>query len=149
MRINLILFKLGASEGVTLGLFKPDQLKSDQKTPVCVSPFGSSSLEKSSSGLSWETGLIYANAQNFARTLGNLPSNLMTPTVFTENVKSLLQDLPNVEVIVRDKDWVEEKKMGSFLSVANGSDEPLKFLEIHYKGGKEGDKPLALVGKGI
>ena len=51
--------------------------------------------------------------------------------------------------LLRDREWVEEKRMGSFLSVAKGSDEPLKFLEIHYKGGKEGDKPLALVGKGI
>lgn len=73
----------------------------------------------------------------------------MTPTIFTENAKSVLKDLPNIEVIVRDRDWVEGKKMGSFLSVANGSDEPLKFLEIHYRGGKDGDKPLALVGKGI
>lgn len=73
----------------------------------------------------------------------------MTPTIFTEIAKSILKDLPKVEVIVRDRDWVEGKKMGSFLSVAKGSDEPLKFLEIHYRGGKDGDKPLALVGKGI
>lgn len=72
----------------------------------------------------------------------------MTPTIFTENVKSFLKDLPKVEVIVRDEKWAEEKKMGSFLSVGRGSNEPSKFLEIHYKGGKEGDKPLALVGKG-
>jgi hypothetical protein len=29
------------------------------------------------------------------------------------------------------------------------SDEPLRFLEIQYKGGKEGDAPLGLVGKGV
>jgi aminopeptidase len=27
--------------------------------------------------------------------------------------------------------------------------EPLRFLEIHYKGGKEGDRPHGLVGKGV
>ena len=39
--------------------------------------------------------------------------------------------------------------MGSFLSVSNGSDEPPKFLEVEYKGGSEGEAPLAVVGKGI
>lgn len=29
------------------------------------------------------------------------------------------------------------------------SREPLRFLEIHYKGGKEGDKAHGLVGKGV
>lgn len=49
----------------------------------------------------------------------------------------------------RDKKWAEEKKMGAYLGVAKGSDEPLKFVEVVYKGGKEGSAPLALVGKGI
>ena len=38
--------------------------------------------------------------------------------------------------------------MGAFLSVAKGSDEDPWFLEIKYNGGTEGQKPLALVGKG-
>ncbi|RGB38790.1 cytosol aminopeptidase family, catalytic domain-containing protein [Rhizophagus diaphanus] len=144
----MVYYQKRASEGATLGLFKPDNLKSIQnkKEPVKISPFGSSS---SAQGFTWETGLIYADAQNFARILGNSPANHMTPTIFTENVKSFLKDLPKVEVIVRDEKWAEEKKMGSFLSVGRGSEEPSKFLEIHYKGGKEGDKPLALVGKGV
>ena len=39
--------------------------------------------------------------------------------------------------------------MGSFLSVSRGSEEPGVFLEVHYKGRKQGDAPFALVGKGI
>ena len=77
----------------------------------------------------------------------------MTPTKFTEYVQSKFDGLSKVEIIVRDKYWVEEKKKGSFLSVSKGSNEPLKFLEMHYKGGGGGDKSqsslLALVGKGI
>ncbi|GES94588.1 leucine aminopeptidase [Rhizophagus clarus] len=147
--IDVMTSEHGASEGATLGLYKPDNLKSiqNQKEPVKISPFGSSSPP--SQDFTWETGLIYADAQNFARTLGNSPANYMTPTIFTENVKSFLRDLPKIEIIIRDEEWAKEKKMGSFLSVGRGSDEPSKFLEIHYKGGKEGDKPLALVGKGV
>ncbi len=49
----------------------------------------------------------------------------------------------------RDRAWAEEKKMESFLSVAAGSAQPPKFLELEYKGGSDGAAPFALVGKGI
>lgn len=39
--------------------------------------------------------------------------------------------------------------MGAFLAVAQGSDEPLRFLEIDYQGGPSSLPPVALVGKGI
>ena len=65
---------------------------------------------------SWETGLIYAEAQNFARTLMKTPANYMTPTKFTEYVQSKFDGLSKVEIIVRDKYWVEEKKRVPFVS---------------------------------
>lgn len=40
-------------------------------------------------------------------------------------------------------------KMGSFLSVAKGSDEPPKFLELHYDGKPDSKENIAFVGKGI
>ena len=39
--------------------------------------------------------------------------------------------------------------MFSFLSVANGSDEPPKFVELEYKGMSDDSPPFALVGKGV
>lgn len=38
--------------------------------------------------------------------------------------------------------------MGSFLSVANGSDQPPKFVELHLQNNDQ-RKPLVFVGKGI
>ncbi|EJF56123.1 leucine aminopeptidase [Dichomitus squalens LYAD-421 SS1] len=97
----------------------------------------------------WETGVIYAQAQNLARTLMELPANIMTPTAFTERVKAEAAGIPNLDVIVRDTEWAAQKGMRTFLSVAKGSQEPAKFLEIHYKGGAKDAAPLVLVGKGI
>jgi len=55
-----------------------------------------------------------------------------------------------VEVFVRDKQWAAEKKMFSFLSVAQGSDQPPTFVEVHLKSNKKSDKgPVVLVGKGV
>lgn len=49
----------------------------------------------------------------------------------------------------RDQAWAESMKMGSFLSVTRGSEEPPRFLEIDYHGGKTEDAPVIFVGKGI
>ncbi|KDR86030.1 hypothetical protein GALMADRAFT_132641 [Galerina marginata CBS 339.88] len=98
----------------------------------------------------WDRGVIYAEAQNLARTLMELPANMMTPTAFTERVKKEFEGIANVEVIVRDEVWAAEKNMNVFLSVTHGTSEPAKFLEIHYHGAANKDaQPLAFVGKGI
>jgi len=39
--------------------------------------------------------------------------------------------------------------MGCFLGVSKGSNEPPKFVEVHYKGAGDGVAPLVLVGKGV
>ncbi|KAF9461961.1 leucine aminopeptidase [Collybia nuda] len=97
----------------------------------------------------WDQGVIYGKAQNFARTLMELPANMMTPTIFTERVQAEFKGLKNIEIIVRDEAWAAKKNMNTFLSVTHGTSEPAKILEIHYKGGAQGAQPLAFVGKGI
>lgn len=89
-------------------------------------------------------------SQNLARELKETPANLMTPTIFCERATALFKDCPNVEIRIRDREWALEQKMGAFVSVSNGSAEPLKFLEIVYSGSnRNDDAPLALVGKGV
>ncbi|CAG8483780.1 2524_t:CDS:2, partial [Racocetra fulgida] len=146
--VDVMLHEHGAAEGAILGLYRFDSLKSakNQKASPLISPIGSTSVD---GNLSWNTGLIYAQAQNHARKLAETPANLMTPTRFVETVESFLKGLPNIKIFVHEKEWAVQKNMGSFLSVAKGSVEPLKFLEIHYNGGEDGQKPLAFVGKGI
>ncbi|KAJ3260328.1 hypothetical protein HK103_000963 [Boothiomyces macroporosus] len=63
------------------------------------------------------------------------PANYMTPTIFCEKATEFFKGIPNVQVIIRDRSWAEEQKMGAFISVSNGSSQPLKFLEIRYNGG--------------
>ena len=54
-----------------------------------------------------------------------------------------------MKVEVLDRRAVEKLGMGSFLSVAQGSDEPLRFIVIKYEGAARGKAPVVLVGKGI
>jgi aminopeptidase len=91
----------------------------------------------------------YAEAQNWARELGETPANLMTPTIFCKVVQAKLASFKNISTIAHDTEWAKAKGMGSFLSVTQGSDEPAKMLEIHYKGAGADKPTLGLVGKGI
>lgn len=99
--------------------------------------------------MEWQVGIIKAQAQNWARELADTPANLMTPTIFTQRVSEVLTHL-GIDVQVHDKSWAEQKKMGSFLSVARGSCESPKFLEISYKGAENpNEAPVTFVGKGV
>ncbi|EKM60163.1 uncharacterized protein PHACADRAFT_85243 [Phanerochaete carnosa HHB-10118-sp] len=98
----------------------------------------------------WQEGVVYAEAQNLARTLMELPANMLTPTHFCERAKKEFQGVDGVEIIVRDTEWAAQKSMNSFLSVTHGSAQPAKFLEIHYRGAADRNAaPLVFVGKGI
>jgi len=53
-------------------------------------------------------------------------------------------------VKVLERKEIEELKMGSFLSVTNGSDEPPRFIVLEYmQSQRKQQKPCVLVGKGI
>ncbi len=48
-----------------------------------------------------------------------------------------------------DRKAVEKLGMGAFLAVAQGSDEPLRFIVARYQGAGKSEAPVVLVGKGI
>ncbi|KAF9580581.1 bleomycin hydrolase [Lunasporangiospora selenospora] len=149
-----------AAEGASLGLYKFNYFVSGKKSADAeikagkVAKVSAVDLESPNEIQAFKAGQIQAKAQNLARILMETPSNYMTPTLFSQRVTKELESLgPDVvsklKIIVHDRAWAEENKMGAFLSVAKGSDEPLRFMEIHYNGGKPGDRPLGLVGKGV
>lgn len=107
-------------------------------------------LSSSGTPLSWYTGEVYARAQNLSRELQETAANLLNPTLFAERISNLFKHVPNTQVMIRDADWAREQRMNLFLSVAQGSDQPCKFVEMHYHGAPDADAaPLALVGKGV
>lgn len=133
-----------AAEGAVLGVFKYQDCKS-KKSPDATLNLASDSGNRDD----WTKGTILANAQNWARVLMDSPANLMTPTKFAENVKVKYQKL-GVKVEAHNEQWARERKMGSFLSVSQGSEEPPVFLELTYDGAPaDKSKPVCLVGKGI
>jgi leucyl aminopeptidase len=84
----------------------------------------------------------------FARELGNLPPNYATPTRLGDEAAKLGKEY-GLKVEVLGPKEVARIGMGSFMSVAKGSSEPLRFITLRYDGGARGEAPVVLVGKGI
>src|SRR5690606_10925746 len=85
---------------------------------------------------------------DLAKYLGNLPANICTPTFLANTAKKLATQF-KLEAEVLDRRQLQALKMGSFLSVANGTEEPPKFIVLKYMGGKAREAPAVLVGKGV
>jgi len=83
-----------------------------------------------------------------ARECANRPGNYATPSHLADVVKGLGKS-HGLKVEVLDQKAVEKLGMGSFLSVAKGSDEPLRFIVARYEGAAKSVAPVVLVGKGI
>jgi len=89
-----------------------------------------------------------ANGIDLTKDLGNNPANVCTPTYLANTAKKIAKDF-KLEVEILDRKQLQALKMGSFLSVTNGSVEPPKFIVLKHAGGKSKDAPIVLVGKGI
>jgi leucyl aminopeptidase len=135
--------------GMREGLYRFDQLKSQKKA-------NGPALERVTLALSANAQLEQALAEaqatadgaDLARTLGNLPSNICTPTYLAEEAKKLARQF-KLQVEVLERRDMERLGMGALLAVTNASHQPPKLIVLRYTGAAKTKKPLALVGKGI
>jgi leucyl aminopeptidase len=93
-------------------------------------------------------GQAIAAGVALARECANRPGNHCTPTWLGEQALKLGKS-HGLKVQVMDRKAVEKLGMGSFLSVAQGSAEPLRFIVARYDGAAKTQAPVVLVGKGI
>ncbi len=84
-----------------------------------------------------------------AKDVANAPANVCTPSFLAATAKQLASDYRSLTTTVLDEKAMEKLGMGAFLSVSRGSQEPAKLIAIRHKGGKTGEKPHVLVGKGV
>ena len=95
-------------------------------------------------------GQAIANGVSLTRLLADLPPNICTPTYLANTAKKLADEFDSIKVEVLERKQIEALKMGAFLSVAKGSDEPPVFIVIKHSPANSTDEaPLVLVGKGL
>lgn len=96
-----------------------------------------------------KTAQAVAQGIRLTQWLGDLPANHCTPTILAEQAQKLEALSDKIQVITFGPETMQELGMGALLAVAQGSQQPPRFIEINYRGGPEKQAPIILVGKGI
>ncbi len=132
-------------------LYRFDQLKSekdDARPALHKLTLMITAAETKAAEAAVARGQAIVKAMNLAKDLGNLPGNICTPTYLANQAKAVAK-ANGLKIQVLEQKDLEKLGMGSFLSVAKGSEQPPRFIVMHYHGGAKGERPVVLVGKGI
>ncbi|HYF04286.1 MAG TPA: leucyl aminopeptidase [Patescibacteria group bacterium] len=89
-----------------------------------------------------------ADGVQIARDLANAPNCEIYPETLAERVKAAGKEA-GFDVEILDKKQITKLKMGGLLGVNQGSTRPPVMIIMKYNGGKKGDAPFGLVGKGV
>jgi leucyl aminopeptidase len=95
-----------------------------------------------------DVGRAVAEGENLARELAAKPANVATPSHLARIARGIAEE-GGMEITVMGREELEEGGFGGILAVAAGTDEEPQFIILDYRGGSEGSRPLALVGKGV
>ncbi len=94
-------------------------------------------------------GAAIASAVLVQRDLANLPANICTPTYLAEQARALAKGHTSLTVKVLDEPAIRREKMGCLLAVSQGSHQAPRFIVLEYRGAREAQAPIVLVGKGV
>ncbi|MEP3048863.1 MAG: leucyl aminopeptidase [Roseibium sp.] len=95
----------------------------------------------------WVTADAIADGVILARDLVNEPANVLGPVEFAQKAEELKK--LGVDVDILGEKEMKKLKMAALLGVAQGSRRPARLAVMRWNGGKKGDAPVALVGKGV
>lgn len=126
----------------TLTQSKPEP-RSVSEIVLCTSPITDGDLQPALK----RTSAVIAGVE-LAKEWGNRPGNYATPSLLADAAEELAE-LPKISCKVLGPKDVAKLGMGSFMAVAQGSDEPLRFIVLRYNGAGKSEAPTVLVGKGI
>jgi len=134
-------------------LYKIPDLKTSAKpkaprlSSVSVAVADARAAKAATEGL--RIGVAVGSGLALSRDLANLPPNVCTPTYLGNRAKALAKDFSSIKTKVLDENGIRALKMGAFLAVTQGSDQPPRLIVCEYHGAKKNTAPICLVGKGI
>jgi leucyl aminopeptidase len=94
-----------------------------------------------------EAARVGAEAENFARELQDLPSNVVTPSYLAGRANAIAEEHDSVTCEVLGREQMKEKGMGGLVAVSQGTAEEPQLIVLRYRG--RGGETLGLVGKGV
>ena len=121
------------------------KLKDDQKKSLeRLSVIGADQAAREE----WQRDAALADGVEFTRELVTEPANVVYPEAFVERCKARMEGT-GLDIRVLDEAEMRKLGMGALLGVAQGSERAPRLLAMEWKGGPEGTKPVAFVGKGV
>lgn len=93
-------------------------------------------------------GVTVGEHVNVARDIANTPGDDLTPKVFGETITRFAKGT-NVKVTVFDDKRIRKEGLQALWAVGKGADDLPRFVIMEYRGGKSGEKPIVLIGKGV
>lgn len=139
-----------AAEGVGLGYYNVQNYKTTSNaidvTIDEVSFITTTDMQEIVAG--FEVGRVYAESVNEARTLVNLPSNVLTSTKLADYAEELAKQY-DFEIEILNKAELEVLGMGAILAVNKGSVEEPRVITIKYQATDKWEDVIGLVGKGV
>jgi leucyl aminopeptidase len=145
-------FGRSVAELVGNTLYRVNDLKSGKKprphalTRVVVA---ASAKAAPAVGNGFKQGQALTSGSALMRNLANLPGNVCTPTYLGKTAEGLAKTHKSLKVKVLGLAEIKREKMGCFLAVTQGSEEPPRFIVIEHRHPKAKNAPVVLVGKGI
>ncbi|MDV6378922.1 leucyl aminopeptidase [Sporosarcina sp. GW1-11] len=139
-----------AAEGISMGAYTYEGFRtsSNEVDVSLASVTFITTADEQEVKTAGEVGMISAYAVNEARTLVNVPPNLLTPTKMADYARELAESY-DFEIDVLGKAEMEELGMGAILAVNQGSVEEPQLIVLKYQATEQWEDVIGLVGKGI
>jgi leucyl aminopeptidase len=139
----------GIVTGTMLGAYRFDRFKSkDPEDPEPAKLDSLTLLGPEDVADAVETARVCAEAQNRARDLQSLPSNVATPSYLANRAEEIAAAHDSLSLEVFGREEIAAKEMGGLVAVSQGGAEDPRLIVLRYDGGGSGET-LGLVGKGV
>ncbi len=139
----------GIVTGTILGAYSFDRFKSkDPEDPEPAALDSLTLLGPESIATAAEAARVCAEAQNRARDLQSLPSNVATPSYLANRAEEIVAAHDSLSVEIFGREEIAAKEMGGLVAVSQGGAEDPRLIVLRYDGGGSGET-LGLIGKGV
>lgn len=141
------LSSLDIWEGVIQGYYSLESFKAKEKEDTKALPKKVSILGPKNDEKAEKVASIFAQAQCLVRMLGDSPPNWLNSEKFASIASELASDF-GMKCDIKGREGIQAMGMGSFASVARGTEIDPKLIVLEIKG-KDPSKTIALLGKGL
>jgi leucyl aminopeptidase len=138
------------AEGAMLGTYRFDRYLKEKSDKVvqAVSVIEPERRSQAAAREGLRLGLAWAEGTCLARDLVNEPANVVTPSYLARRAQEIAE-AGGLRFEVLERADCAKLGMGAFLGVAQGSQEPPKFIHLTYTPKGRPRRRVTLIGKGI